>query len=131
MDEEGHAGDPGRLLEPEHLLQLHREDGLFGAAVVDPDPGPTRYGDPLGRQLLQPRGLTGGPGQEPLQCLPGVDARQVGPSPGTAQLGLQPLVHARVERVLGDLRPRFAEVVAQEREPLPQYPGVGRPPQQP
>lgn len=66
-----------------------------------------------------------------MQCLSGVDARQVGPSPGTAQLGLQPLVHARVERILGHLGPRVAEVVAQERQPLPQYAGVGRPPQQP
>ncbi|BFO20624.1 hypothetical protein SHKM778_70120 [Streptomyces sp. KM77-8] len=131
MHQQRHPGHPRRLLEAEHLLQLHGEHRPLRVGVVDPDSGPTGHRDPLGGEFVEPRGLPGGPRQQPRERLPRVDPRQVGPPPGPAQLRLQPLVHARAQCLVGDIGPRRTEPAVQKRQPLPQYGGPGRPPQQP
>lgn len=99
--------------------------------VVHPDPGTAGHLDPLRGELVQAGRLAGGPGQQPVQGLPGIDPPEVGAAPGAGQLGLQPVVGAVDQGlVVLYLGPGSAERPVQEPEAGAERLRVGGPAQQ-
>jgi len=109
---DGGGGGPA-----EDLLQLHREDRRLGTVVPEPDLRARRDLDPFRRELAEPGRR--GPGQQPPERRRHVDPGKIACAAHRGQLGAEPLVETRQQRLVVDRGPRVAEVGVAEREPLP------------
>ena len=115
------AGERRGRLPPEHLLEPHGQHRLV-RRVVDPHARAARHLDPFGRQLVQPTRLR--PRQQPAQRREDVDPPEVAGAADPGQLGTQPGLDARRQRLVRHVRPRLPQRPVEEGHPPTQ--GRGR-----